>query len=41
VDQWLSRTRDAIAVEDVDRALLELSEEDTDTLLDLARIAGT
>ena len=38
--EWLSRARDAIATEDVDRALLELSEEDADTLLDLARIAA-
>jgi hypothetical protein len=40
VDEWLSRARDAIATENVDRALLELSEEDADTLLDLARIAA-
>jgi hypothetical protein len=40
VDEWLSRARDAIPTEDVDRALLELSEEDADTLLDLARIAA-
>jgi Domain of unknown function (DUF6457) len=40
VDEWLSRARDAIATDDVDRALLELSEEDVDTLLDLARIAA-
>ena len=40
MDAWLSRARDAIAAEDVDRALLELSEADADTLLDLARIAA-
>jgi hypothetical protein len=28
VDEWLSRARDAIATEDVDRALLEPSERD-------------
>jgi len=40
VDEWLSRARDAIAAEDVDRALLKLSEEDADTLLDQARVAA-
>ena len=40
MDEWFSRARDAIATEDVDRTLLELSEEDADTLLDLARIAA-
>jgi len=40
VDEWLSRARNAIATEDVDRALLELSDADADTLLDLARIAA-
>ncbi|MBA3736630.1 MAG: hypothetical protein H0W90_15815 [Actinobacteria bacterium] len=40
MDDWLSRARDAIAPEDVDRARLELSEADADTLLDLARIAA-
>jgi hypothetical protein len=40
VDEWLSRARDAIAKDDVERALLELSEADADTLLDLARIAA-
>jgi hypothetical protein len=39
VDDWLSRARDAIATDD-DRAALELSEADADTLLDLARIAA-
>jgi len=39
VDDWLSRARDAIATED-DRAPLELSDADADTLLDLARIAA-
>ena len=34
------RLSDAIATEDVDRALLELSEEDADTLLELAHIAA-
>ena len=40
MDEWLSRARNAIATEDVDRALLELSDADADTLLDLARIAA-
>ena len=40
MDEWLNRTRDAIATEDVDPALLELSDADADTLLDLARIAA-
>ncbi|MDX6402207.1 MAG: hypothetical protein QOF27_2813 [Gaiellaceae bacterium] len=39
MDDWLSRARDAIATDD-DRAALELSEADADTLLDLARIAA-
>jgi hypothetical protein len=40
VDDWLSRARDAIATEEVDPALLELSDADARTLLDLARIAA-
>ena len=40
MDEWLSRARDVIATGNVDRALLELPEEDADTLLDLARIAA-
>ena len=40
MDERLSRPHDAIATEDVDRALLELSEEDADTLLELAHIAA-
>jgi hypothetical protein len=40
VDERLSRAHDAIATEDVDRALPELSEEDADTLLELAHIAA-
>jgi hypothetical protein len=40
VDAWLSRARDAISAEEADRALLELSDADADTLLDLARIAA-
>jgi hypothetical protein len=37
VDEWLSRARDAIATEDFDRRLLELSEEDADTLAEAVR----
>jgi hypothetical protein len=41
VDEWLTRARDALAAEgDVDPATLELSDADTDILLDLARIAA-
>jgi len=41
VDTWLAQARDALAAETgVDRAELELSEADADTLLDLARIAA-
>jgi hypothetical protein len=40
VDAWLSRARDAISAEEAGRALLELSDADADTLLDLARIAA-
>ena len=41
MDTWLAQARDALAAETgVDRAELELSEADADTLLDLARIAA-
>ena len=41
VDPWLSETRDAIAqAAGVDPSELDLSEADTRTLLDLARIAA-
>lgn len=40
MDDWLSRARDAIATEDADPALLELSDADAGALLDLARIAA-
>jgi Domain of unknown function (DUF6457) len=41
VDTWLTRARDALAAEaGVDAAALELSETETGTLLDLARIAA-
>jgi hypothetical protein len=41
VDDWLSRARDALASEaGLDPATLELSAEESDTLLDLARIAA-
>jgi hypothetical protein len=41
VDDWLTRARDVLAAEaGIDPATLELSGEDADTLLDLARIAA-
>jgi hypothetical protein len=41
VDEWLTRARDSLAAAaGVDPATLELSQEDADTLLDLARIAA-
>jgi hypothetical protein len=41
VDDWLTRARDALATETgADPTRLDLSEEETDTLLDLARIAA-
>ena len=41
MDAWLTQARDAIAAEaGVDPATLELSDEDVETLLDLARIAA-
>jgi Domain of unknown function (DUF6457) len=41
VDDWLTRARDALASEaGVDPATLELSDEDSSILLDLARIAA-
>jgi hypothetical protein len=41
VDPWLSTARDAIAqAAGIEPSELELSEEDTRTLLDLARIAA-
>ena len=41
MDTWLAQARDALAAETgVDRAELELSDADADTLLDLARIAA-
>ena len=41
VDPWLSNARDAIArAADIEPSELELSEADTRTLLDLARIAA-
>jgi hypothetical protein len=41
MDTWLAQARDALAAETgVDPAELELSDADTDTLLDLARIAA-
>jgi hypothetical protein len=41
VDEWLTRARDALASEaGVDPATLRLSDEESSTLLDLARIAA-
>jgi Domain of unknown function (DUF6457) len=41
VDEWLTRARDSIADEaGIEPAALALSQEDADTLLDLARIAA-
>jgi hypothetical protein len=41
VDEWLTRARDALASETgVDRTALDLSAQDSDILLDLARIAA-
>jgi hypothetical protein len=41
VDEWLAKARDALAAEaGVEPSTLELSDEDTKTLLDLARIAA-
>ena len=41
MDAWLTRARDALAVEaGVDAARLGLSEDEAGTLLDLARIAA-
>jgi hypothetical protein len=41
VDDWLTRARDALASEaGVDPATLRLSDEESSTLLDLARIAA-
>ncbi len=41
MDDWLTRARDALAAEaGVDPETLELSGEDSGTLLDLARIAA-
>jgi hypothetical protein len=41
MDTWLAQARDALAAEaGLDSAELELSDADTDTLLDLARIAA-
>jgi hypothetical protein len=41
VDEWLTNARDTLAAETgIDSARLDLSQEDTDTLLDLARIAA-
>lgn len=41
MDPWLTQARDALAAEtDAEPTTLELSAQDTDTLLDLARIAA-
>ena len=40
VDAWLTKARDALAAETGTDARLELSDADTRTLLDLARIAA-
>jgi hypothetical protein len=41
VDDWLTRARDALASEaGLDPATLQLSDEESGTLLDLARIAA-
>lgn len=41
MDEWLTRARDAIAAAaDAEPTALDLSQEDADTLLDLARIAA-
>ena len=41
MDGWLANARDALAAESgADRAALDLSDADADTLLDLARIAA-
>jgi hypothetical protein len=41
VDEWLSRARDAIAAAaETEPTALDLSQDDADTLLDLARIAA-
>jgi len=41
VDEWLTRARDSIADEaGIEPAALALTQEDADTLLDLARIAA-
>jgi len=41
VDEWLTRARDSIAAQaGIEPAQLEVSEEEMDTLLDLARIAA-
>ena len=41
MDEWLTRTRDAIAATaGTEPAALDLSQDDADTLLDLARIAA-
>jgi Domain of unknown function (DUF6457) len=41
VDEWLTNARDALAAAaNVDPAELDLSDDDTKTLLDLARIAA-
>jgi hypothetical protein len=41
VDEWLTRARDVLAAEaGVDSAALVLSDDDIETLLDLARIAA-
>jgi hypothetical protein len=41
VDEWLSQRADALAAAtSTDRAQLGLTEEETETLLDLARIAA-
>lgn len=41
MDEWLTRARDAIAAAaEAEPTALDLSQEDADTLLDLARIAA-
>jgi hypothetical protein len=41
VDEWLTKARDALAAEaGIEPSELQLSDEDTKTLLDLARIAA-
>ena len=41
MDEWLTRARDSIADEaGIEPAALALTQEDADTLLDLARIAA-